>query len=215
MLLSVWTKEAATTLILSMFIWGLLTIVHSNIATLAVAKFPLHKPQPEKEDRQQIQQIWEGFKEERDAYVLKMIGYEHIISAIPFEGTISVGLDASSPGDLGFKESYTIKPLHKADVSKFQEILGYQEPLRIDYANKAEEILKRREEIDKRNRQFARDVSRISFADTYHFAVGAITSTDRKSYNDFINQTRSYKRQIVDYLASKNAFSVRGVVFQR
>ncbi len=209
MLLSVWTKEAATTLILSMFIWSILTIVHSNIATFAVAKFPLHTPQPEKEDRQQIQQIWKGFKEERDAHVLKMIGYEHIISAIPFEGTISVGLDASSPGDLGFKESYTIKPLHKADVSKFQEILGYQEPLRIDYANKAEEILKRREEIDKRNRQFARDVSRISFADTYHFAVAAITSTDRKSYNAFINQTRSYKRQIVDYLASKEAFSVR------
>lgn len=94
-------------------------------------------------------------------------------------------------------------------MSLFQEILGYQEPLRIDYANKAEEILKRREEIDKRNRQFARDVSRISFADTYHFAVAAITSTDRKSYNAFINQTRSYKRQIVDYLASKEAFSVR------
>ncbi len=30
MLLSVWTKEATTALILSMFIWGLLTILHSN-----------------------------------------------------------------------------------------------------------------------------------------------------------------------------------------
>ena len=38
--LSVWTKEAATTLILSMFIWGILTIVYSNVATFAVAKFP-------------------------------------------------------------------------------------------------------------------------------------------------------------------------------
>ena len=209
LLLSVWTKEAATTLILSMFIWGILTIVHSNIATFAVSKFPLHKPQPEKEDRQQIQQIWKDFKEQRDAYVLKMIGYEHIISAIPFDGTISVGLNESSPEDLGFKEVYTIKPLHKADVSKFQEILGYQEPLRIDYANKAEEILKRREAVGERNSQFARDVSRISFADAYRFAVGAITSTDRKSYNDFIGQARSYKRQVVDYLAGKNVFAAR------
>ena len=209
MLLSVWTKEAATTLILSMFIWGILTIVHSNIATFAVSKFPRHTSQPEKEDRQQIQQIWEGFKEQRDAYVLKMIGHEHIIAAIPFEGTISVGLDASSPEDLGFKESYTIKPLHKADVSQFQEILGYQEPLRIDYANKAEEILKRREAVGERNRQFARDVSRISFADAYRFAVGAITSTDRKSYNDFIGQARRYKRQVVDYLVGKDVFSAR------
>ena len=209
MLLSVWTKEAATTLILSMFIWGILTIVHSNIATFAVSKFPLHTSQPEKKDRQQIQQIWEGFKEQRDAYVLKMIGHEHIIAAIPFEGTLSVGLDASSPEDLGFKESYTIKPLHKADVSKFQEILGYQEPLRIDYANKAEEILKRREAVGERNRQFARDVSRISFADAYRFAVGALTNTNRKSYNDFIGQARRYKRQVVDYLVVKNVFSAR------
>ncbi len=46
LLLSVWTKEAATTLILSMFIWGILTIVHSNIAMFAVTKFPPYKPQP-------------------------------------------------------------------------------------------------------------------------------------------------------------------------
>ena len=208
LLLSVWTKEVATTLILSIFIWGILTIVHSNIATFAVSKFPTYKPQPEKEARQQIEQIWEDFKEERDAYVLKM-GHKHPLTAISYEGQISVGTVTSSPGDLGFKELYAIKPLHSANVSKFQEVLGYQEPLRIDYANKAEEILKRRENIGERNRQFAQNVSRISFADTYRFAVGAITGTDREGYNDFINQARSYKRRIVDYLMDKNAFSAR------
>ena len=102
-----------------------------------------------------------------------------------------------------------VKPIHKMDTSKFQEILGYQEPLRIDYANRAEETLKRREEVDERNRRFARDVSRISFADAYSFAVGAITGTDRESYNDFIGQARSYKRQVVDYLTDKDVFSAR------
>ena len=57
--------------------------------------------------------------------------------------------------------------------------------------------------------KFARDISRISFADAYRFAVGAITGTDRKSYNDFIGQARSYKRQVIDYLAGKDAFSTR------
>ena len=42
LLLSVWTKTAATTLILSMFIWVILTSVHSNVVTFAVEKFPLH-----------------------------------------------------------------------------------------------------------------------------------------------------------------------------
>ena len=209
LLLSVWTKTAATTLILSMFIWGILTIVHSNVAMFAVAKFPPSKSQPEKEVLQQIGKIWEDFREERDAYILKEFGYRHPIHAIVTQGEMSLEMDTKSAGGIGFEEIYTVKPIHKMNTSKYQEILGYQEPLRIDYANKAEEILKRRENIGERNRQFAANVSRISFADTYRFAVGAITGTDREGYNNFINQARSYKRRIVDYLMDKNAFSAR------
>ena len=44
LLLSVWTKTAATTLILSIFIWVILTTVHSNVVAFAVEKFP---PVPE------------------------------------------------------------------------------------------------------------------------------------------------------------------------
>ena len=209
LLLSVWTKTAATTLILSMFIWGILTIVHSNVATFAVTKFPPSTSQPEKEVLQQIGKIWEDFREERDAHILKEFGYKHPIHAIMTKGDMTLGMDTKTAGGIGFEEIYTPKPIHKMNTSKYQEILGYQEPFRIDYANKAEEILKRRENIGERNRQLARNVSRLSFADTYRFAVGAITGTDRESYNDFINQARSYKRQVVDYLASKDAFSAR------
>lgn len=209
LLLSVWTKTAATTLILSMFIWGILTIVHSNVATFAVAKFPPSKSQPEAEALQQIGRIWEDFREERDAYILKEFGYKHPVHAIITEGEMSLGMATKTAGGIGFEEIYTAKPMHKMDTTKYQEILGYQELLRVDYANKAEEILKRRENIGERNRQFARNVSRLSFADTYRFAVGTITGTDRESYNDFINQARSYKRQVVDYLAGKDAFSAR------
>ncbi len=209
LLLSVWTKTAATTLILSMFIWGILTIVHSNVATFAVTKFPPSKSQSEEEALQQIGEIWEDFREERDAYILKEFGYRHPIHAIITQGEMSLAIDTRSVGGIGFEEIYNPKPIHKMDTTKYEEILGYQEPLRIDYANKAEEILKRRENIGERNRQFARNVSRISFADTYRFAVGTITGTDRESYNDFINQARSYKRQVVDYLTDKKAFSTR------
>ena len=209
LLLSVWTKTAATTLILSMFIWGILTIVHSNVATFAVAKFPPSKSQSEEEALQQVGQIWEDFREERDAYILKEFGYKHPVHAIITEGEMSLGMDTRTAGGIGFEEIYTPKPIHKMDTTKYQEILGYQEPLRIDYANKAEDILKRRENIGETNRQLARNVSRLSFADTYRFAVGTITGTDRESYNGFINQARRYKRQVVDYLTDKKAFSAR------
>ena len=209
MLLSVWTKTAATTLILAMFIWGILTIVHSNVATFAVEKFPPSTSQPEEEMLQQIGRIWEDFREERDAYILKEFGYRHPVHAIITEGEMSLGMDTRTGGGIGFEEIYTPKPMHKMDTSKYQEILGYQERLRIDYANRAEDILKRRENIGERHKQLARNVARLSFADTYHFAVGTITGTDRESYKDFINQARSYKRQVVDYLAGKDAFSAR------
>ena len=211
MLLSVWTKEATTTLILSMFIWGILTIVHSNIATFAVMKFPPYQPQAEKEMLQQITQGWEDFKEERDAYLLKKWGYKYPVSAISqiSDGALSLSINSDSPGELGFGEFYVIKPIHIVDVSKLQEVLGYQEPLRIDYANQAEAILKQREEVEESNRRFAKGISRFSFADAYRFAVGAITNTDRESYQNFIRRARNYKHQVVDYLAGKNAFSAR------
>ena len=96
-----------------------------------------------------------------------------------------------------------------ADVSVLQEFLSYQEPLRITYADRAEEILRKPADDRARNAKFADLLSRISFADVYHFAVGAIAGTDRESYNDFLENSRAYKREIVEYLKDKKAFSSR------
>ena len=153
--------------------------------------------------------------EERDAYILKKWGYKYPTSALSHiaDGPLALSINMRSSGSLEFQEFYEIKPISILDVSKFQEVLGYQEPLRIDYVNNAEEILKRREDIGERNRQLGRNISRLSFADAYRFAIGAITDTDRESYNDFIQGTRSYKRQVVDYLTDKKSVFSAGMVF--
>ena len=52
-------------------------------------------------------------------------------------------------------------------------------------------------------------LSRVSFAEVYHFAVGTIAGTDQQLYNDFIQNSRAYKREIVEYLKDKKAFSSR------
>lgn len=108
-----------------------------------------------------------------------------------------------------FIEGYILNDIDKADTAIFQEILGYQEPLRIAYADKVEEILNKPAEQRERNAKFADLLSRISFADVYHYAVGTISGTDRQSYNDFIQRSRAYKREIVEYLKDKEAFSSR------
>ncbi len=210
LVLSVWTKEAATTLILSMFIWVILTSVHSNVVTFAVEKFPLHPSKSEQAVLQPAFDVWDQFRKERDAYV-KQRGYDDLKKSITWEpGTVSTGTGSGSmSGGYFLTESYSVSSVSKADTSIFQGILGYQEQLRIAYANKAEEILKEPAEAREQNAKFADALSRISFADTYHFAVGAIAGTDRQRYNDFIADSRAYKREIVEYLKDKKAFSSR------
>ena len=209
LVLSVWTKEAATTLILSMFIWVILTSVHSNVVTFAVEKFPLHPSKSEQSVLQPAFDVWDQFRKERDAYI-KQRGYEKLEKSITWEAGArsSTGMGSMSGGYF-LTESYSVHNVSKADTSIFQEILGYQEQLRIEYANKAEEILKEPAEARERNAKFADALSRISFADTYHFAVGAIAGTDRQHYNDFVAGSRAYKREIVEYLKDKKAFSSR------
>ena len=210
LLLSVWTKTAATTLILSMFIWVLLTSVHSNVVAFAVEKFPPYQSKPEAMFLQSAFDVWNEFKKERDAY-LKQRGYENITKSITWEPeTTPTGTRSSSwSGGYFLIENYSVSSVSRADTSIFQEILGYQEQLRAEYADKAEEILNKPVEQRERNVKFADALSRVSFAEVYHFAVGTIAGTDQQHYNDFIQNARAYKREIVEYLKDKKAFSSR------
>ena len=214
LLLSIWTKAPATTLILSMVIWVMLTIVHSNMATIVVEKFPPYQSKPEAELVKSAGDVWDQFRKERNTYI-KRRGYENLKDSISWK----LGMNKETNRFFTFfsygmhhlhlLEGYIIRDVDKADTSIFQEILGYQEPLRIAYAAKVEEVLNKPAEERERNAKFADALSRISFADVYHFAVGTIAGTDRQSYNDFIQDSRAYKRKIVEYLRDKEAFTSR------
>ena len=131
LLLSVWTKTAATTLILSMFIWVLLTSVHSNVATFAVEKFSPYQSKPESEFLQPASEVWDQFKKERDAYV-KQRGYEDLGKSISWEPedgepnrTITGMGKSSSSGGYYSIENYHVINVTKADTSIFQEIFRF------------------------------------------------------------------------------------------
>ena len=215
LLLSIWTKTPATTLILSMVIWVMLTIVHANMATIVVEKFPPYQSKPETAYVRSAADVWGQFQKERDTYI-KQRGYENLRDSIVWElGASSERTDrfltffSYGIENLHFIEGYFLNDIDKANTTIFQKILGYQEPLRIAYADKVEEILNKPAEERERNAKFADLFSRISFADVYHYAVGTIAGTDRQSYNDFIQSARAYKREIVEYLKDKEAFSSR------
>ena len=206
-LLSIWTQEASTTLMLAMFIWVVFTVVHSNVAEFAVEKFSPHKPEPG--HNQQRSQLWDDFRRERDSY-LKKRGYKSPTEAISWQPHTVSQTGTYSTSLWGFKEVYTLEPISKVkDLSRFQEILGYQEPLRIRYANRVEGIFKRLEAVDEKNKQLADSISRLSFANVYSLAIGAIAETDRQSYNNFLSNARNYRQEIITYLTDEKAFSSR------
>ena len=193
-----------------MFIWVVLTSVHANVVTFAVDKFSPYQSQSEGAFLQPAFDVWDEYKKERDAY-FKQRGYDDLKASIIWEPeTSSTGLGSSSYTGGYFRvRRYSVTSVDKADTSIFQELLGYQERLRSEYAGKAEAILNKPAEERERDAKFADALSRISFADVYHFAVGAIAGTDRQSYNGFIGDARAYKREIVEYLKDKKAFSSR------
>jgi len=193
-----------------MFIWVILTSVHANVVTFAVDKFSPYQSQPEGAFLQPAFDVWDEYKKERDAY-FKQRGYDDLQASIVWEPeTSSTGLGSSSYTGGYFRiRRYSVTNVRKADTTIFQELLGYQERLRSEYADKAEEILNRPAAEQARNAKLADGLSRISFADVYHFAVGTIAGTDRQGYNDFIEGSRAYKREIVEYLKDKEAFSSR------
>lgn len=210
LLFSVWTREAATTLIFSMFVWVILTSVHSNLITFAVSEFSPYTSQQEEQALQQVTQLWDAFEKERNAYI-KQRGYGSLQRSISWSNNArSVGAHFTSGRTRwSFKENYRVNSINHADTSIFQEILGYQEKLRVRYADKAEEILQGPAAVREQNMQFADNLSRLSFADVYSFTVGAIAGADRASYRKFMSDVTNYRHQIVDYLKDEKAFSSR------
>lgn len=218
LLFSVWTKTAATTLILSMFVWVIVTTVHSNVATFAVERlFPSQATEESfRPVFQEAHQVWEDFKKERNAYVKQRgqeqaANWEHPQDAIswPSKALASEANHGSVTAPWYFKDTYRVSNIEHADLSVFQDILGYQEPLRIRYAEKVEAVLNRPSQAAAKHAQLAADISRLSFADVYSFAVGTLAGAGRESYTDFLSATRTYRRQLVAYLIDREAFSSR------
>ena len=91
-----------------------------------------------------------------------------------------------------------------------QECYGFKENLRTQYAEKIWRI--RKAYLDRNpNRQslLALNISRISPAAVYYNAAAILAETDLGSFWRFMEQTRQYRREWVDYLRDEKIFSSR------
>ena len=95
-------------------------------------------------------------------------------------------------------------------VSFAQECYGFKENLRTQYADRLWQIRKAYlDENPNRQSLLALNISRISPAAVYYNAAAILAETDLGSFWEFMEQTRQYRREWVEYLRDEKIFSSR------
>ena len=188
--ISAMTRRASDSLMILLFMWVLFVLVIPNVSTyLSDQMKPIESR--EKIDSQ-VQEMWREFNNEfRDFYikVSKTVTGDQIQS------------DAQEPW--GGYHKFATKVL----IRQKQELYAFSEPLRIEYADKALQAERSYLESLNQQKKFSDMLSCFSPTSIYEVLISGLSRSDVASFEGFYDQTREYRKQIINYLYSKNAFS--------
>ena len=202
--LSTRTDRPSITLMLSMCVWVLFVLIVPNITVLLVEiASPIQSEEPYKK---QAREQWKEYETEVKDYFEKR-GVEGPLDRASFGG---VGARSGS-SDYDSGETVQASSFRGEEGVAFaQECYGFKENLRAQYADRIWQI--RKEYLDRNlNRQslLALNVSRISPASVYYNASAILAETDLGSFWRFMEQTRQYRREWLDYIKDEKIFSSR------
>ena len=202
--LSTRTDRPSITLMFSMCIWVLFVLIVPNLTVLLVEHAsPIQSEEPYKA---QARDQWNQYEAEVKDYFEKR-GVEGPLDRANFGG---VGA-RSGVNDYDSGETVQVGGFENEEGVPFaQECYGFKENLRTQYADKIWQI--RKEYLDRNpNRQslLALNISRISPAAVYYNAAAILAETDLGSFWRFMEQTRQYRREWVEYLRDEKIFSAR------
>ena len=156
--------------------------------------------------KEQAGDQWKQYEAEVKDYLEKR-GVEKPLDRASFGG---VGAN-SGVNDYDSGETVSVSRFRGEEGVDFaQECYGFKENLRAQYADRIWQI--RKTYLDKNpNRQslLALNISRISPAAVYYNAAAILAETDLGSFWRFMEQTRQYRREWVDYLRDEEIFSSR------
>ncbi len=183
------TRRASDSLMLLLFMWVLFILVIPNVSTyLADQMKPIESR--EKIDSQ-VQEMWREFnKEVRDFDRKNPSKGSHVTS------------DEQEPW--GWYRKFATKGL----IRREQKLKAFSEPLRIEYADKAWQAERSYLESLNQQKKFSDMLSCFSPISLYEILISGLSRSDVASFEGFFEQTREYRKQIINYLYSKNAFSV-------
>ena len=202
--LSTRTDRPSITLMFSMCVWVLFVLIVPNLTVLLVEHAsPIQSEEPY---REQARDQWKQYEAEVKDYLEKR-GVEGPLDRANFGG---VGA-RSGVNDYDSGETVQVGGFENEEGVPFaQECYGFKENLRAQYADRIWQI--RKEYLDRNpNRQslLALNISRISPAAVYYNAAAIFAETDLGSFWGFMEQTRQYRREWVDYLRDEKIFSSR------
>ena len=202
--LSTRTDRPSITLMFSMCVWVLFVLIVPNLTVLLVEHAsPIQSEEPYKE---QAREQWKEYETEVKDYFEKR-GVEGPLDRASFGGVGS----RSSVNDYDSGETVQASRFRGEEGVLFaQECYGFKENLRAQYADRIWQI--RKEYLDGNpNRQslLALSISRISPTAVYYNAAAILAETDIGSFERFMEQTRQYRREWIDYLRDEKLFSSR------
>ena len=202
--LSTRTHRPSITLMLSMCVWVLFVLIVPNLTVLLVEHAsPIQSEEPYKK---QAGEQWKEFGAEVKDY-LKDRGVENPLERASLSG--SGGSSGTNDYDSG--ESVSASGFRSEEgVSFAQECYGFKENLRTQYADRIWQIRKAYlDENPNRQSLLALNISRISPAAIYYNAAAILAETDLGNFWEFMEQTRQYRREWVEYLRDEKIFSSR------
>ena len=198
------THRPSITLMFSMCVWVLFVLIVPNLTVLLVEHVsPVQSEKPYKE--QASEQIKKYEAEVKDYFEKR--GVENSLGRASFSGS------GASSGTSDYDSGETVQASgfrSEEGISFAQECYGFKENLRAQYADRIWQI--RKAYLDKNpNRQslLALNISRISPAAVYYNAAAILAETDLGSFWQFMEQTRQYRREWVEYLRDEKIFSSR------
>ncbi len=212
------THRSATSLIYALFTWALLAIVLPNSIS-ALLNEQANMGEKHEQAHHQAAQVWKEFDQEvldlaRAHGQTQYFPTDMVKQLPPQEGrgtlTYYKGTKCYSTRDGQTPQLYVSNVADSPALAKFQDIVRVGERLRLKYAQRAwNEKAPLLEGFPRRIQRLNAQLQRLLPAGAYAQAASILAGTSRREYDDFIDQVRAYRGQIITFLEDRDAFGAR------
>ncbi len=182
------TRQASQTMIFLFSVWVLLAFIIPN-SSMYLASW-LKPIEPQRTIDLQASEVQGEFRNRT----------RELMANNPPSG-YHIQSDTTEPG--GYYHKFASKSL----IRDRQKLYSVAIPIAIEYADKELQVRKSYLESMKRQENLAAKISLLSPLSVYEMLISRLSGTNAVNFERFYEQAGDYRRQIIEYLYSKKAFS--------